>query len=252
VRLSLFSVLIAVRAFSRSTSYFMEVTTGNDLLDLVMRCDARAATSVMHDARLVVVEAGRELQRKGEPVHSCYFPTRGVLAMACDIGDGVQVNTLRVGFDGAIHASVGLDIDNAYHDVVSCLPGQFWEIGAARWHSMLDKNPNVRRIAAKFTDLHICLLHRALACQIHHDLESRFCRCLLELYHWQRGRPLAITHQRLSRFLGVRRATISLMAQSLEEAGIIACARSTINVSDVYALVQASCPCHGIIPPSMP
>jgi CRP-like cAMP-binding protein len=223
----------------------MEVTTGNDLLDIIMGSDPQAAASIMHDARLVTVESGRKLQRAGAPINSCYFPTDGVLAIACDVDDGAQVNTLSVGFDGAVHAGIGTDMGRACHYVVSCLPGQFWEIGAARWHALLEKNSKLRHIAAQFTHFHLYLLHRALVCQMRHDLESRFCRCLLELYRWQRGRPLAITHQGLSRFLGVRRATITLMAQSLQEAGIISYGRGTLEVIDVYALVQASCPCMG-------
>jgi CRP-like cAMP-binding protein len=226
----------------------MESATGNDLLDVVMQCDPRAAASITHDARLVSFEAGRKLQRAGSAIDSCYFPTDGVLVMTCDVDDAAHVNTWGVGFDGAIHASLGTDIENARQDVVSCLPGQFWEIDAARWHGMLEKNSDARRIVADYTNFHICLLHRALACQMSHDLESRFCRRLLELHRWQHGRPLRITHQRLSRFLGIRRATITLMAQSLQEAGIISGGRGTIEVSDVYALIQASCPCHGIQP----
>jgi CRP-like cAMP-binding protein len=219
--------------------------TGNDLLDLIVRSDRQAAF-VLRDARLVTFQGGRKLQRAGEPINSCYFPTDGVLALACVVDDETQVNTLTVGFDGAVHAGFGTDIDKARHHVISCLPGQFWEIAATKWQALLENNSKVRHIAAEFTVSQLYLLQRALACQMCHDLESRFCRCLLELHRWQRGKPLAVTHLGLSQFLSIRRATITLMARSLQKAGIISCGRGTIEVNDVYALVQASCPCHGI------
>ncbi len=231
----------------RRTGRVMEpTTTGNDLLDRIMRCNGEAAAFILHDARLVTFDRGRELQRAGDPISSCYFPMNGVLALACVVDDGAQVNTVCMGFDGAVHAGPGTDTDNACHNVTCCLPGQFWEIGAARWQALLDENSTAMQIVAGFTLSHLYLLHRALACQMRHDLESRFCRCLLELHRWHRGRPLAITHHGLSQFLGVRRATISLMARALQDAGIISYGRGTIEVNDVYALVQASCPCHDI------
>lgn len=183
-------------------------TTGNDLLDFIAQSDKEAASFILHDARLLAFDGGRKFQHASEPIGSCLFPTDGVLALACDIDDGAEVNALGIGFDGAI-------------------AGQLWEVDAARWP-------------------YVCRVHQALVCQMRHDLESRFCRCLLELHRWQRGGPLAITHQGLSQFLGVRRATITIMSRSLQDAGIISCSRGAIEVSDVYALRQASCPCHEI------
>jgi CRP-like cAMP-binding protein len=242
----LFAAFVALDAWMAGTRPLMEGTaTGNELLDLIVRSDRQAAF-ILRDARLVTFQGGRKLQRAGEPINSCYFPTDGVLALACIVDNEAQINTLTVGFDGAVHAGLGMDIDKARHHVISCLPGQFWEIAAQRWQTLLEKNSKVRHIAAGITVSQLYLLQRSLACQMRHDLESRFCRCLLELHRWQRGRPIAITHLGLSQFLGVRRATITLMARSLQRAGIISCGRGTIEVNDVYALVQASCPCHGI------
>ncbi len=223
----------------------MQCTTiGNDLLDLLAQSDKEAASFILHDARQIAFDGGRKFQQAGERINSCLFPTDGVLALACDIDDGTEVNTLGVGFDGAIHAGLGTDLAKAYHHVISRLAGRLWEIDAPRWQALLAQNSRVREIAAGFTNSCVCRVHQALACQMHHDLESRFCRCLLELHRWQRGRPLAITHQGLSQFLGVRRATITIMARSLQEAGIISCSRGVIEVSDPYALRQASCPCY--------
>jgi CRP-like cAMP-binding protein len=222
----------------------MEYTaTGNELLDLVARSDKEGASFIVNDARLVTFEGGLKLQSAGAPVDSCYFPKDGVLALVHVVDDGHGVETLGVGFDGAVHAGFGMHLDRASHRVVSRLPGQSWTIGAARWQAFLDGNSTVRKVVAGFIDTQICRMHQALACQMHHDLESRFCRCLLELHRWQRGRPLAITHKGLSQYLGVRRATVTLLAQSLQEAGIICYGRGAIEVTDTYALRQASCSC---------
>ena len=117
-------------------------------------------------------------------------------------------------------------------------------MSARFWQELTEQKPTVRRLACSYLDLLLERMHRALACEMRHDVASRFCRWLLELHHWQQGKPVAITHRSLARLLGVRRTTITLLARSLQDAGIISYRRSSIEVVDTYALNQASCQCH--------
>jgi len=220
--------------------------TGNMLLDLIGRADRVALSGLLQDARRLDFGNCQRLQNAGEPIDSCYFPTRGILTLVSTIDDVIAVNTLTVGFDGAVHASLGTDLASASHDVVSRLPGQAWQVDAARWQAALDSSRAARQVAASFTDFELQRAQRALACEMQHDVESRFCRALLDLHRWQRGGPLAITHQELSQLLGVRRTTITLIAGPLQEAGIISYHRGIVEIIDPYALRQASCACHDI------
>jgi hypothetical protein len=158
-------------------------------------------------------------------------------------GDAL-VNTLGIGFDGAVHTGIGTELHKATHHIISLLPGQSWQVNAPAWQSFLDESAVVRKLIASYTDFLLGRTQMALACQIKHDVECRFCRWLLELHHWQQGKSLPITHQGLSQLLGVRRTTITLLARSLQNAGIISYQRGSIQVTDPYALRQASCQCH--------
>jgi len=218
--------------------------SGNALLDLVARADGPAAARVMRSARLLDVETGQTLQQQERVVESCYFPIRGVLTLTCSLDDDIQVNTLAVGSDGALHASVGTNLNRAAHQVICRLSGQLWEVDAASWHALVDSNNAVRRVVANYTDFMLQRLQQMLACEMHHDVESRVCRSLIELYAWQKERPLELTHKGLSELLGVRRTTITLVARALQDAGIISYTRGKIEISDLHALRQASCGCH--------
>jgi CRP-like cAMP-binding protein len=221
-------------------------STGNKLLDQISEADGEAASSILGTARRVSFASGRKLQKAGDPIEFCHFPTDGVLAMVWPVDGDTLVNTLGIGFDGAVHAGLGTELHKATHHVVSRLPGQAWQVNALAWQKLLDENGVVRKLIASYTDFLFGRTQMALACQMKHDVESRFCRCLLELHHWERGKSLPITHQGLSQLLGVRRTTITLLARSLQDAGIISYQRGSMQVTDLYALRQASCQCHQI------
>lgn len=219
---------------------------GNALLDLIAQADGAAAASVLADANLTDVASGETLQFMDAKVESCYFPVHGVLTLASDVDPDNKINTLALGFDAAVNASMGTDLNHASRDVVARLPSRVWRVDAIRWHAFVESNQTVRRLVAMFSDFLLQRAQQMLACEMRHDVECRVCRSLIEMHRWQRGRSLEITHQGLSELLGVRRTTITLIARALQDAGIISYKRGTIDIVDLYALRQASCPCHKI------
>jgi len=223
----------------------MERSTGNTVLDLIFREDDKAAQYIARVAVRDKFSDNQKLHSAGTPVSSCFFPVEGALAAVTRI-DGIGVNTLAVGFDGAIHADAGAPSQTTPHDVVARLPGQMWRIQADDWQFLLDFSPAVRRITASYGNFLISYVQQSLACERKHDVEARLCRCLLNLYRWQHQKPLSITHLGLSQLLSVRRTTVTLLAHSLQKAGIISCRRGFTEIIDAYALRQASCDCGNI------
>jgi hypothetical protein len=97
---------------------------------------------------------------------------------------------------------------------------------------------------SQYRELMLAETRQALACQLKHDAESRLCQWLLRMDDWQRPAPIAMTQQALARFMGVRRTTVTLIAQGLQDAGIISYRRGIISIADHLALHQASCECY--------
>jgi hypothetical protein len=225
-------------------SRFALLKSGNKLLDLIAAADAGATSAILEHARRIEFDGCRKLQRAGDPIESCYFPADGVLAMVWPVDVKTEVSTLGIGYDGAVNVGPGTELSRAPHHVGSHLPGTLFQVPAGFWQELLEQNSKVRNLVCRYADFLLGYAQKALACQMRHDVESRFCRWLLELHYWQRGKPLSITHQGLARLLGVRRTTVTLLAGSLQEAGIISYRRSSIEVVDAYALHQASCRCQ--------
>ena len=58
---------------------------------------------------------------------------------------------------------------------------------------------------------------------------------------------LPLTHEFLAEMLGVQRSTVSLIARTLQSAGLINQQRGGITITDRRGLEDTSCECYGAI-----
>ena len=82
------------------------------------------------------------------------------------------------------------------------------------------------------------------ACNALHKVEARFCRWLLQTRDRAESDTLALTQEFLSEMLGVRRTSVTEVAQKIQEAGAISYSRGVIKIIDLDALKTMSCECY--------
>ena len=73
------------------------------------------------------------------------------------------------------------------------------------------------------------------------------CRWLLMMHDRAEGECLTYTHEFLSHILGSSRRSVTIAAQSMQNAGLISYHRGTIQVVDRPGLEKASCECYAIV-----
>ena len=73
------------------------------------------------------------------------------------------------------------------------------------------------------------------------------CRWLLMMHDRAEGEYLTYTHEFLSHILGANRKSITLAAQSMQEAGLISYHQGKMQVLDRLGLERASCECYAIV-----
>ncbi len=112
---------------------------------------------------------------------------------------------------------------------------------AARPGTVLD------RLLRRYTLYRLRCANQTGACNSMHAAEERMCRWLL-MAHDRAGRDeFLITHEFLSELLGIRRQTISIVAGTLQRAGLICYRRGLLRVLDREGLEAASCECYGVM-----
>jgi CRP-like cAMP-binding protein len=99
----------------------------------------------------------------------------------------------------------------------------------------------------RYTEALFNMVAQGSACNRLHPIEQRCARWLL-LCHDRVGRDeFPLTHEFLAQMLGVRRASVTEAAGSLQADGLITYVRGLITIVDRAGLEAASCGCYQII-----
>ncbi|MEY9459772.1 CRP-like cAMP-binding protein [Bradyrhizobium ottawaense] len=85
---------------------------------------------------------------------------------------------------------------------------------------------------------------QSAACMSSHTVEARLCRWLLRARDLSGSDTLDFTQEFLAEMLGAQRTTVTLSAQTLQEAGLIEYKRGKIRIRDVSRLHEAVCECY--------
>jgi CRP-like cAMP-binding protein len=78
-------------------------------------------------------------------------------------------------------------------------------------------------------------------------VEARFCRWLLTCHDRISTDTVALTQEFLADMLGVQRTTVTAVARSLQEKGIIRYRRGVVDIIDRGGLQAMTCECYGVI-----
>jgi len=78
------------------------------------------------------------------------------------------------------------------------------------------------------------------------EVERRICRWLSRTADLV-GDQFELTQEFMSQMIGVRRTSVSMVANQRQEAGLIKYRRGHIHVLDITKLKAASCECYGMV-----
>ena len=70
------------------------------------------------------------------------------------------------------------------------------------------------------------------------------CRWLLRIRDLTQSDEIKLTQEFLAQMLGVRRTSVTLVAGTLQRAGLISYRRGKIEITDVEAMRASSCECY--------
>lgn len=195
----------------------------------------------------VVLEQGSVLQEYGERIQHVLFPLSGMISMLSVMRDGKAVETAVVGREGMLGAQCGLGIGHAYSRAVVQIPGRAARIGGAPFQKAMRESERMRDFVVRYRELRLAQTQQAAACNALHGAEARLSRWLLQSSDVIGAEIVPLTQEFLSQMLGVRRTTVTAIARSLQEAGMIRYARGRIEVSDRQRLENGACECYEIL-----
>src|SRR4051812_26676641 len=193
-----------------------------------------------------VLDLGQVLQHESAEIEHVYFPGSGIIASTLIVPDAADVTVSIVGREGALFIDAAGAIGRSFIRATVRSPGMAFRLNLAIWRELITAGP-AGELAAAYNALCLADTQQNAACCLLHDVESRVCRWLLHVHDRLDGAAIAMTHADLASFAGTRRTTVTLIAGSLESAGIIDHRRGKIEVIDRFALEATACECYGTI-----
>jgi CRP-like cAMP-binding protein len=184
------------------------------------------------------------LHRVGNPIEHVIFPHSGLVALTISSREGTGAAVILVGPDGIIGGLEAAASACATCDARVHIPGEASRMSAAAFRYLLDQNPSIRRLAARFDTAMMAQAQQTALCNAAHPVEARICRWLLEVQDRSGSSKVPLTQSMLAQMLGVRRTTVTLIAGRLEAAGVLDGRRGYVQIVSREELERHSCECY--------
>ncbi|MBC8027498.1 MAG: Crp/Fnr family transcriptional regulator [Steroidobacteraceae bacterium] len=205
---------------------------------------ARDRRKLLSAGEPVTLRVGDALSESGRRMSHVFFPIDSAASL---IVNGTGHSALEVGLvgrEGMLGVPLILGASNAaFHSVVQ-IEGRAWRMDAAHFTRQLDENPALRKRMNRYAHVRLVQIAGNIACKSSHRVEGRLARWLLMSRDRANSNALALTHESLSRLLGVRRAGVTLAASALRRRNLIRYARGHIELLDPRGLASVACPCY--------
>jgi CRP-like cAMP-binding protein len=221
--------------YSRPPNGFLSALSADDF-ELV-RPHLRSVDLVQET---VLVEVGERLKR-------AYLPHRGVISLVVKLAKGEHVQIAMIGRDSIFGAFSTLGDATAINSAVVLVSGAASTIELDRLRDATDRSASLRALLARHGLAVYAQIQQTAGCNAAHTVESRLARCLLQAHDLSGGRELVLTQESLAQMIGARRNSVSLVANSLQQANFIHYSRGHIEITNLEGLSKTSCECYATV-----
>lgn len=190
---------------------------------------------------------GDVLAEVGSTIKQVYFPHSGIISLVVELSVGDMIETAMVGNDGVFNAGSALDGKVSLNKAIVQRAGTASIIAVDRLRTISDANKVFRSIIIHHDQVLFAQSQQSAACNASHSVEARMCRWLLRMRDLASSDELTLTQEYLAQMMGVRRPSVSLVANTLQKAGYIKYQRGNIRITDLRGLRTGTCECYGTL-----
>jgi CRP-like cAMP-binding protein len=187
---------------------------------------------------------GMVVYETGQSMPFVYFPHTAIVSLVTVLPEGKTVEMAVLGGESMFGLASALVTRQSLGRFVVRIPGSAFRISTDVLHRAFDERSKLRDLFLRHEEAVLAETLQAMACTAVHNVEARCCRWILTMLDRTSQATLPLTHEHLSRMLGVQRSTISLAACGLQSAGLIQQSRGAITVTDRSGLEQIACGCY--------
>jgi CRP-like cAMP-binding protein len=202
---------------------------------------------LMPHLKRVSLSIKQVVYEQNEDIETVYFPESAIMSLVAIMEDGTIVEVATVGNEGMTGLPVLFRTRRNPLCMYSQMDGDAYQMSVENLQAEIDRRGPLMAILLRYADALLIQVARGSACNQLHSVQQRCARWLLMTHDRVRGDTFALTQEFLCRMLAVRRATVSEIASSLQEAGLIRYSRGKMTILDRKGLEAASCECYRVI-----
>jgi CRP-like cAMP-binding protein len=196
---------------------------------------------------LVHLKVGEVLFDAGQPIRHIYFPLTGIISQQYDFEDGKSAEFAQMGNEGMAGVFIFMGSASTSSKAIVIASGIAYRLPAAWMLSEFNSSGMFRQLILHYMQILMTHASQLAVCNRRHSIDQQLCRTLLLQLDRVAGDDLSLTHELISRSMGVRREGVSEAAKRLEKIGAIRYSRGHIQVLDRASLLKNSCECYSII-----
>jgi CRP-like cAMP-binding protein len=194
--------------------------------------------------RIIDLPQGDILFDVGDPIHQVYFPHSGIVSLVVSLATGETIESAMIGRESLVGGSSGLNGQESVYKAIVQIAGTASVLDSDRLRGLADASPASRTALFRHEQMILVQAQQSAACNATHTVEARLARWLLRSRDLQGSDDLVLTQEFLSQMLGVRRTSVSVVANTFQQAGFIRYSRGHIRILNLDGLRETTCECY--------
>ena len=150
-----------------------------------------------------------------------------------------------IGRESLVGASSGLNGQISVCKAIVQIAGAASVLDSERLRGIVGFQPRPARAALfRHEQLILVQAQQSAACNATHTVEARLARWLLRSRDLQGSDDLLLTQEFIAEMMGVRRTSVSVVANTLQQAGFLRYSRGHIRILNLEGLRETACECY--------
>lgn len=185
------------------------------------------------------------LHKPDEPIRHVYFPGGGFCSMLTVLENGSMVEIATIGREGVIGVSAMTDgTPSTAAAMVQGATDTCYRMNVDAFRREIDRHGAFYELMTHFAQALFGFVAQSTACNAVHSVEQRLARWLLMARDRMGRDDFPLTQEFVAMMLGASRPTVTVVAGTLQRAGLITYHRGHVTIVDGEKLEAASCECY--------
>jgi CRP-like cAMP-binding protein len=213
---------------------------------LLAALPAKEYARLLPNLEEIALTFAETIYEPGEVIRYVYFPNNGMISLLAHVAEGDALEVAIVGSEGIAGLPAFLGVETSSNQAIVQGEGTAFRIKTEDFLKECERGDLLPKLLRRYTNSLLTQISQRVACNSFHLIEERLICWLLVMHDRMLTDKFTITHDFLSKMLGVRREAVSKSAANLQQQNLIAYTRGFVSIINRPALESASCKCYSV------